>query len=83
MSREEEPREVFAEPCYIRATHQAAFRHLEWALICGVQLVNLRPCYLVMFDDGKTDLWPTSDPDAGYEFSSKKWRPFHQEANPS
>ena len=27
-----------------------------------------QPCYLVRFDDGKTDVWPIRDPTASYHF---------------
>lgn len=57
------------EPCYIRATHPYAFRSDEWAEVVGVKMVNKRPCWLVLFRDGRTDLWPVEDPVAGYEFS--------------
>lgn len=69
------PHEVFSHPCYIRARHRYAFRSGEWAEICGVKLANLRPCFLVLFDDGKTDLWPIADAAAQYEFSHKQLKP--------
>lgn len=66
--------DLFVEPCYIRGRHQYVFRSGEWAVITGVLLANKRPCFSVMFDDGKSDLWPVEDAVADYEFAAKQER---------
>lgn len=71
--------DLFVEPCYIRATHRYAFRSGEWAEVAGVKLACQRPCYLVLFNDGKTDLWPIEDPMASYEFSSERLAPLPEQ----
>lgn len=64
------------DPFYIKATHSAAFRSGQWALIVGVGMYPKetgkdRPCYVVAFIDGAMDFWPVYDEAAGYEFSKK------------
>jgi hypothetical protein len=69
-------KDFFVEPCYIRSTHPYGFRCGEWAEIAGVKLSNKRPCFLVVFDDGVTDLWVIAETE-GYQFAAKQ---FIQEA---
>ena len=57
----------------IRGTNPNHFRAGRWADLVGVDLISslkgeLRPNYLVKFDDGESDHWLVDDLDAGYEF---------------
>ncbi len=70
--------DVFAEPCYIMSTHRYQYRSGEWAEIVGVKLANKSPCYLVLFPDGKTDLWVLDDETAEYKFSAKRFKVEHE-----
>lgn len=44
------------QTAYYRGTHPYSFRTGERAEIIGVRLVNKRPCFLVLYPDGVTDL---------------------------
>lgn len=63
---------------YIRASHPAAFRPWQWAKVVEVAWIAPkaeqpgRPVYVVEFVDGRRDLWPVYDTEAGYEFA---WEP--------
>jgi hypothetical protein len=53
----------------IRATHHYAFRSGEWASLLGRQTTGDHgACYVVEFKDGRSDLWPVNDSQAGYEY---------------
>lgn len=54
---------------WIRSCHWAQYRRGEWARIVMVVEARERPCYLVEFIDGATDLWVVDDPAAAYEFA--------------
>lgn len=69
--------DLFVEPCYIRAMHRQAFRFGDWAEVAGVKMARGRPCYLVLWNDGRSDLWPVDDQAACYEFSAKRPKPIN------
>lgn len=54
---------------FVRATHPYAYKSGEWAQIAGEVERNGRPCWLIVWADGKTDEWVVDDPHAGYEFA--------------
>lgn len=54
----------------IRTMHCYGFRTGQWAILEGVGIVKGRACYLVRFEDGKTDQWVVTDPDGNYEFKN-------------
>jgi hypothetical protein len=65
-----------AMPARIRGTHHHSFRSGEWADIIGVRMAFLeiappRPCFLVQFEDGKTDLIAICD-SANYEIGFRQ-----------
>ena len=55
-------------PVQIRATHPYGFRSGEWARVIGLVWSHGRPCWHVMFPDGRTDTWVKDDPSDPYEF---------------
>lgn len=52
----------------IRGTHPYCFKSGEWGLIIGLQELNGRLCFNILWRDGAVDDWPVDDPVAGYEF---------------
>ena len=52
----------------IRGTHPYCFRSGQWAHVHSRGYNDGVPVYIVVFDDGRTDLWPIEDATAGYEF---------------
>jgi hypothetical protein len=55
---------------FVRHTHPDGFRTGEWAQIIMILDAYERPCWLVEFSDGVTDLWVCEDASEPYEFSS-------------
>jgi hypothetical protein len=58
----------------IRSLHPYSYRSGEWATLIGfysltTETIKDRECYVVVFDDGDSDLWAVEDPVAEYEFS--------------
>lgn len=52
----------------IRTTHPAGYRCGEWADLVATLPVRGRECFVVRFDDGVTDYWPSSED--RYEFDA-------------
>lgn len=67
-------RVLFVEPLAIRARNMHAYRSGEWAMLTCCLLINQRPCYQVIFNDGATDYWEMQDPAADYEFGARRLR---------
>lgn len=54
---------------YVRSSHPYAFRSGEWAEIIVECEARGRPCWLVKFEDGVTDILVQDDPVDEREFS--------------
>lgn len=52
----------------IRSNHPYTYRCGRWATIRDIRMSSKRACYVVAWEDGKTDLWPVEDGAAKYEF---------------
>lgn len=58
----------FATMIYIRGTHPYAFRSGEWAHLFSIQHNDEgQDLWVVEFDDGEMDVWPSWDVLAGYD----------------
>jgi hypothetical protein len=65
-----------AEQMQVRGVHKDVYRSGEWADAVAVRWVTPngcapRACLLVMFQDGKTDLWPVFTQARHYETRAK------------
>lgn len=52
----------------IRSNNPYVYRCGRWATIRDIRISSNRACYVVAWEDGKTDLWPIEDGAAKYEF---------------
>ncbi|SEB36689.1 hypothetical protein SAMN04490220_0430 [Rhodococcus jostii] len=52
----------------IRTTYRSHWAYARWATIVAVVPSLGRPCWMVEFSDGVTDVWPFREADRGYEF---------------
>jgi hypothetical protein len=55
-------------PSMVRTMHHYGFRCGQWAQVVAVVEARDRPCWLVSFPDGVTDLWVINDAHGQYEF---------------
>lgn len=62
---------------YVRGQHPACYRAGEWARIVQTVTARERDCWLVLFEDGKTDTWVIDDPWADYEICVTEGFPAH------
>lgn len=53
----------------IRQTHKDGYRSGQWAELTSIQPSRDtdQDLWVVMFDDGKMDVWPSWDTSAGYQ----------------
>ena len=54
---------------FVRSMHPYAYKSGQWAQIVGEVERNGRPCWLIVWPDGKTDEWVIDDPHAEYELA--------------
>lgn len=52
----------------IRGTHPYCFKSGEWGLIIGLERINGRLCWNILWPGGEVDDWPIEDEAAGYEY---------------